>query len=101
MQRRVPPMSVATRSAESRRTPAFHSLAEGLADAERLVAAPHTRTPGNWPLDRLLAHLAVAINRSIDALSFRVPWYLRLLGSFIKGRVLRRGMPAGFRLPRE
>jgi hypothetical protein len=73
-----------------------------LADAEKLVASPQTKMLGNWPLDRLLGHLSVAIERSIDGVSFQMPWYKRLLARyFIKGRVLKQGVPAGFNLPKD
>lgn len=92
-------MTVATKTNQGRRTLAFASFDDILADAERLVASPRTRMLGNWPLDRLLTHLATAIHASIDGIRFRVPWYIRLVGFFIKRYVLNRRMPSGFRLP--
>jgi hypothetical protein len=94
-------MAVASRSVQGRRRLAFASFDDILADAEQLVASPHTKTLGNWPLDRLLMHLATAMERSIDGIRFAVPWYIRVVGFFIKGRVLNRAMPAGFRLPSD
>jgi hypothetical protein len=94
-------MSVDTRTVCGRRQLHWTSLDDVLADAEKLVAAPHTRTLGNWPLNQLLMHLALTINRSIDGISFRAPWRVRLLGFFIKRRALRQGLPAGFRLPKD
>ena len=92
---------VDTKTVRGRRELAFGSLDEVVADAERLVASPHTRTLGNWPLSQLLTHLATAINRSIDGIAFRAPLSVRIIGFFIKGRVMKKGLRPGFRLPRE
>lgn len=94
-------MSIDSKTVPGRRTLHFHSLDEVLADAERLVASPDTRTLGNWPLGQLFTHLALAINGSIDGIEARAPWYVRLVGRSLKGRVLGSGMRAGFRLPKS
>ncbi len=93
-------MSVESKMVQGRRELHFSSFDEVIADAERLVSSPHTRTLGNWPLSRLLTHLALGIDKSIEGISFKVPWHTRLLGFFIKGRVIKRGLPAGFKLPK-
>jgi hypothetical protein len=92
-------MPVNTKRVQGRRQLHFASLDAVLADAERLVASPNTKTLGNWPLDQLLAHLTLAVNSSIDGISARAPWFIRLLGPAIKRRVLTRGMSPGFKLP--
>jgi hypothetical protein len=94
-------MSIATHSALNRRKLAFASFADVLADAEQLAAAPKVQVLGNWPFERLLMHIALGIDKSIDGITFRVPWYMRVVGFFIKGRVINRGMPHGFKLPKE
>jgi len=78
----------------------FSSLDEVVADAEKLLSSPHTRTLGNWPLGQLLTHLAMGINTSINGISFVAPWYARLFGYFFKGRILRRGLPPGIKMPK-
>jgi hypothetical protein len=90
---------VDTRTVQGRRALSFRSLDDVLADAQTLVASPHTRTLGNWPLSQLLTHLAFALNRSVDGISARVPFFVRLLGRFRKGRTLKDGWPPGFRVP--
>ena len=92
-------MSVETRHVRGRRSLHFDLLRAMLADAEQLVAAPHTRMLGNWPLERLLAHLALAMHSSIDGITDRGPWLARLVGPLLKRRILARGMSPGFRLP--
>jgi hypothetical protein len=94
-------MPVDPKRVEGRRKLHFTSLDEVIADAEKLVAWPQTKTLGNWSLNQLLMHLALTINLSIDGIDVRAPWYVRLIGFFIRGRILGRGMPAGFKLPRE
>ena len=64
-------MPVDTKHVSARRKLRFTSLDAMLAEAERLVASPYTRTLGNWPLDRLLTHLTLAMNSSIDGISAR------------------------------
>jgi hypothetical protein len=92
---------VDTKAVRGRRKLTFGSFDEVLADAARLVASPHTRTLGNWPLGQLLTHLALAINRSIDGISARVPFLVRVLGRLRKGRVMSKGLPPGFNLPAD
>lgn len=92
---------VDTKNVAGRRVLHFESLDEVVADAERLVASPNIRMLGNWPLAQLLTHLATAINGSIDGISARAPWYVRMAAPLIKRRLLSRGMPPAFRLPGE
>jgi len=94
-------MSVAAKTVQGRRELRFRALAEAVADAEKLVSSATTKPLGNWPVSRLLTHLAMAMNGSIDGISFKAPWYARLFGYFVKGRAIKRGMRAGIRLPRE
>jgi hypothetical protein len=94
-------MSVDTRTVAGRRELRFTSFDDMIADAENLVSSPQTRTLGNWPLAQLLTHLALGINVSIDGIAAKAPWYTRLMGVFIKGRILKKGMPPGFKLPRD
>lgn len=91
---------IETKSVASRRVLRFASLDDVAADAERLVSSPGTTMLGNWSLSHLLMHLATAINSSIDGISVRAPWYVRLVALPIKRRILTRRMRAGFKLPR-
>jgi hypothetical protein len=85
----------------ARRTVHYASFEEVLADAERLVRAG-AATTGNWSLDQILGHLAVAMEKSIDGLPGKLPWYVRLIGRYIiKRRILQQGMKPGFKLPAE
>jgi hypothetical protein len=94
-------MSVDTRAVQGRRKLCFTSLDQVIADAEKLVNSSSTRILGNWPLPRLLAHLAKAVNDSIDGISAKAPLIIRLIGPFLKGRILTKGVPAGRQLPKS
>jgi Protein of unknown function (DUF1569) len=94
-------MTVDTKTVQGRRELRFTSIADVIADAERLAAYPDTKILGNWPLSQLFTHLATAVNGSIDGMPFKAPWFIRLLGPFIKGRVLRNKMSPGLNLSRE
>ncbi|HEV3340753.1 MAG TPA: DUF1569 domain-containing protein [Pirellulales bacterium] len=94
-------VAVDTKTAQGRRVLHFTSLDEIVADAEKLAASPDTKMLGNWPLDQLLTHLATAINGSIDGMPGWLPWFVRLAAPLMKGHVLKHGMTAGYKLPRQ
>lgn len=94
-------MTVDTATVQGRRKLTFRSFDEVLADAEKLVSSPNTKTLGNWPLSQLLTHLATGINNSIDGTSAKAPWFLRLVGPFVKRRIIKNGMSAGFKVPKD
>jgi hypothetical protein len=93
--------SIDSKTTLGRRALHFASLEEVVADAEMLVASPEVKMLGNWPLAQLLMHLATAVNSSIDGISAKAPWYVRMVGPLIKGRILTRGMSPGFKLPEK
>ena len=93
-------MSINTGHVKNRREVAFESLDDVLMEAERLVAAANVKMLGNWELGQILGHLALGLHRSMDGMKARPPWYVRLIGPFLRGRMLRR-MPAGYRLSRD
>ena len=92
---------VDTAKVAGRRQLRFAAFDDIVADADKLAASPNTRMLGNWPLSQNLLHLSIAIDRSIDDTFGLAPWYIRLLGPFIKRRILTKGMSPGFRLPKE
>ena len=92
-------MPVNTGKVVGRREVAYESLDDVLMDAEQLVAAPQVKMLGNWSLGQMLAHLAAGLHMTIDGSDHRPPWFVRLLGPFLKWRVLRK-MSAGFQLPK-
>ena len=87
-----------TAPATHRRCLRFERLEDILADAER-QAARNAPTVGNWSLGRMCAHLAQAMDKSIDGYQCRAPLVLRIaVRLFYKRRFLRDGFPAGLQL---
>ncbi len=84
----------------ARRTLHFNSLDEVLAEAERLVAGS-PRMLGNWSLGQTLVHLARGLDMAVEPAPFRAPWYVRLVGPWLKTRFLTKPMSAGFKLPND
>ena len=79
----------------------FDSLKEILDDAESLGAG-EIRTSGNWAASKIIDHVARVIEKSVDGFpqEARAPLPLRLLGPLLKGRSLRKTLPAGLKIPR-
>lgn len=93
-------MSVNVKTVEGRRDLHFNSLDEIVADVETLVAAPGTKTLGNWPLSRLITHISSTIDNSIDGFSAKAPFVIRLVGPLLKKRMCTKRMSPGIKLPR-
>src|SRR5579871_4021282 len=93
-------MPVDTTKVDGRRKVDYQSLAELLADADRLSTAK-VRLIGNWTPGMVFQHLAAAFNGSIDGLPGKFPWHLRLMVKLFKKRILAGQMPAGFKPPAD
>ena len=94
-------MSIDTKTVRGRRRLRFASFDDILRDVEQLAAAANVRMLGNWPFDRLLNHLAIAVHGSIDGIHEEIPGFLRYIGPLLKHWTLRRGFPSGFRPPQK
>jgi hypothetical protein len=88
-----------SRKVRGRRKLRFNSFDEIFSDVERFLAAEDVKMLGNWPLGRLLGHLAQTIDSSIDGISTRAPWLVRRLAPLIKRRLLSHGFSPGYKLP--
>lgn len=93
-------MSIATAKVEGRRKLHFDKIEEIQAEVERL-ARGEVRALGNWSPGQILEHLAIAMKGSIDGFQHKAPLPIRILGKFIKGRLLNKPMSAGFKLPKK
>ena len=93
-------MSVDTKTVPGRRKLSFNSLDDVVADAEACVSSPNLKMLGNWPLSRILAHLTKAMTSSVDGSPVKAPLVIRLIGPFLKGRILKKGMSPGLKLPK-
>jgi hypothetical protein len=96
---------VNTGKVQGRRTLAFKSLDEALADAQRLVASKDSEKLthlGNWSLGQALGHLAYWINLPFDGYPQELspPWFIKLVVKMMKQKYLSGQMPAGVRIPR-
>ena len=85
-------------TATERRTVTYLSLRDFLEDAERCVAA-HAPTSGNWSLGQIIEHMALILEKSLDGYDLTAPWFIRLVGPFLKRRVMRNKMKPGLKLP--
>jgi hypothetical protein len=91
-------MTVDTKTVPGRRKLQFSSLDDVVADAEKCVHSPNTKMLGNWQLDRILGHLSKAMNGSIDGMDLKAPLIVRLVGPWLKKRILNNGMAPGIKL---
>ena len=90
-------MSVDTTRVQNRRNLHFDKLEDILADVERLNRGK-VKSLGNWSSGQILRHIATVMNHSIDGSPLQFSLLLRILGRLMKGRVLKKGMSAGFQL---
>lgn len=91
-------MAVDTAKVQGRRELRFHSLDDITADIEKLSQG-NVRSLGNWSPGQNLKHLAIVMTWCLDGAPVMAPWYVRIIGWFMKNRFLRNPMPAGFALP--
>lgn len=94
-------MPVNTKSVQGRRELNLLSLDEVVQDAEALVASEKTRTLGNWPLSKLLTHLAMTVECSMDGFPTPAPWFVRMIGPLLKKGMLIKKMAPGLQLPKK
>jgi hypothetical protein len=73
---------------------------EQIVDECRALAGRPTRELGNWSLSDICQHLATAMDLCIDGdVPFSVPLRIRFLARLARRRILRDGLPTGFKLP--
>lgn len=92
-------MAVKTKEVTNRRELRYASYDELLDDLDALTAG-ETEVLGNWSLAQICRHLASAFNSSIDGVSFRASWHVRVLAkTFLKKRFLHQKLSPGFKIP--
>lgn len=91
-------MMVNTRKVSGRRKLRFESMAELVAEIERLASVEVTCL-GNWSLGQILSHLARVMLVAVGETKVQPPLISRLIGFFfrplLKKWLLETGMPAG------
>ena len=75
----------------------FTTLDAAIADARRLLEAGYERG-GNWTLGQIAEHLTYAIDGALDGVELKVPLPIRLVGPWVKGWFLKKGLPSGIKL---
>ena len=94
------PMLVDTKSVQGRRDLNFGSLDEVVSRCRTTGYIAQREGSGYSPSSPLLSHLTTAINGSIEGISVKAPWYMRLVARLMKGRILRNKLSPGLRLPK-
>ena len=82
-----------------RRALRFESMDDLLRDVEALDAAGEREVCGNWTPAQIVEHVTIVMDRALDGFDTRLGLPMRIVGRLIKGRVLRKGMPAGLKIP--
>jgi len=90
---------VKTKHVKDRRSLAFRSLDDILADAEAMMSRQPIRTTGNWTAGQIIEHVGLFICWSIDGFPFTMPFPLRFIGPLIKGRAQRKPLQSGIKAP--
>jgi hypothetical protein len=94
-------VAVPTLEKPRRRSLRFASFDQVLADVERIRGGKYVQL-GNWAPGKALAHLASAMDASIDGVPFPAPWHVRVFGRLVvRYVVLYWKFPPGAKLPRE
>ena len=91
-------MAVDTKTVEGRRELRFGSVDDLLTEIDRLTNGD-VKMLGNWSLAQMFKHLAAGFNSTIDGTSFKVPFFFKLIGPFMKKKFLSGKMPSGFKIP--
>ncbi|MEE9403639.1 MAG: DUF1569 domain-containing protein [Algisphaera sp.] len=84
-----------------RRTLHFNTLADILADAQTITAAPH-HTTGNWTAPQIIDHVTRVMGFSNHGTDLRLPLPMRLFGSILKRTGgYRKPISPGVKLPQS
>ncbi|MBL9031887.1 MAG: DUF1569 domain-containing protein [Phycisphaerae bacterium] len=94
-------MSVDT-SKVQRRSLRFETIAQALAEADRIAAAERAgrlKRLGNWTPGQVFGHLATWVTFAFDGTPLTPPWIIKVILKMQKNRLLKRGLPAGAKIP--
>ncbi len=94
-------MTIKTGAVAGRRVLKFENLDDLQREAERVASLPG-KTLGNWSTAQIVDHLAKSIRATYDGPEVTGPWFVRMIvWPIIKSRMLAKGMPAGFSVPKK
>ncbi len=78
----------------------FENFDQLLAEVHSLNGQP-TRQLGNWSLGQICQHLGIGMRECVEGDKiFTAPLWLRVVGPWVRPRILKRGLPRGFQIPR-
>ncbi|MFN0132169.1 MAG: DUF1569 domain-containing protein [Phycisphaerales bacterium] len=90
-------------SIPKRRPLRFETIAQALAEAERIAAAERAGSLnrlGNWSVGQTFGHLATWATLAFDGTPLKPPWFIRLILKLQKNKYLNKGLPAGVKIPK-
>lgn len=95
---------IETKHVTDRRRIEFGNIDAVLADVDRIVASDRAgtlRRSGNWTAGQAMGHVAAWIDYAYDGFPMGPPpWIIRVILGFLKKKYLRKGMPAGVKIPK-
>ena len=86
-----------------RRSLRFTCVDDALAEIDQLAAAERAgklTALGNWTLGQTIGHLATWTEFSFTGPPLKAPFIIRMILRLRKNKYLRKGMPAGVKIPR-
>jgi hypothetical protein len=93
-------VAVKTSKVTGRRSLRFSSYQDILDEVRKSSGTP-TRQLGNWSLGQICEHLAKGLDMAIDGATFKPSLPIRLIGPWLKKRMIVRPMSPGFTLPKN
>ena len=95
-------MAINTRTIEGRRTLAFTSIDQIVADVDQLAEAERQgklKLLGNWTFGQTLGHMAAWVGYAYDGIPIKVPLLVRWFMKPMKRRMLYKALRSGLRIP--
>lgn len=99
-------MPIDTTNVTDYRTLKFSSLADVLADAERIAASDRAgtlRRTGNWTAAQNFNHIAAFMEYPYDGYPAELsnpPWFVRVILKLMKSKYMRGPLPRGVKIPK-
>lgn len=86
------------KSDKSLRKLKFQTLDDLMTDAQSLANAD-ILTRGGWTAAQVFSHVAIAINASVEGFGLTMPLPMRIFGRLMRNRMIKKGIPAGIKIP--
>ncbi len=86
-----------------RRILSLPTVDQCVAELDRIAAAARAgalEVTGNWTAGQIMAHLAAWIEYGYDGYPIKAPpFFMRWISKLVMKRMIRKGIPAGFKIP--